>query len=190
MLDELVSNGASVTLITELMTMIGGHTLHRPLPANLKAVAPAHIPSTARLNEAPLEHCETHSRTVIAHLGGLDGVEDAPPVNGLGDGLEGRVSCRSRFRRLTALAGSARASVCLATRPRSLSIETASVSAGRIQPRAHRICRTGSGVTSACRPRKKYEAWDVTAGHYRPVQKSCQRNWPSTWTRGMASRGR
>ncbi len=43
-LDELASSGASVTRVTELMTMMGGHALHRPLPVNLKAVDPAAYP--------------------------------------------------------------------------------------------------------------------------------------------------
>ena len=42
--DELESNGASVTQVTELMTMMGGHQLRRPLPVNLKAVEPDAYP--------------------------------------------------------------------------------------------------------------------------------------------------
>lgn len=43
-LDGLVARGATVTRVTELMTMIGGHTLSRPLAVNLKAVDPSVYP--------------------------------------------------------------------------------------------------------------------------------------------------
>lgn len=43
-LDALAARGLQIARITELMTMVGGPTLARPLPVNLKAVDPAHYP--------------------------------------------------------------------------------------------------------------------------------------------------
>ncbi len=43
-LDRLANQGAQITLVTELMTMMGGTDLVRPLAVNLKAVDPSEYP--------------------------------------------------------------------------------------------------------------------------------------------------
>ncbi len=52
-LASLVGRGATVTRVTELMTMMGGHSLPRPLAVNLKAVDPSAYPFYGEVELAP-----------------------------------------------------------------------------------------------------------------------------------------
>ena len=52
-LDRLAAGGATVTRVTEFMTMIGGRDLPRPLPVNVKAVDPAFYPFYGEVELSP-----------------------------------------------------------------------------------------------------------------------------------------
>lgn len=52
-LDRLAGGGAEVTKVTELMTMMGGRALARPLAVNLKAVDPAAYPFYGEVELSP-----------------------------------------------------------------------------------------------------------------------------------------
>lgn len=52
-LDGLADQGAQITKVTELMTMMGGHELARPLAVNLKAVDPAVYPFYGEVELSP-----------------------------------------------------------------------------------------------------------------------------------------
>ena len=49
----LAARGATVTRVTELMTMMGGHSLPRPLAVNLKAVDPSAYPFYGEVSLSP-----------------------------------------------------------------------------------------------------------------------------------------
>ena len=82
-LDGLVSSGASVTRVTELMTMIGGPAVPRPLPVNVKAVNPSAYPfygevelSTSRtLKQALDDDTVLASQDLLIRLGAEVGDE-------------------------------------------------------------------------------------------------------------------
>lgn len=73
----LTERGASVTRVTELMTMMGGHSLSRPLAVNLKAVDPSAYPfygevelSTGQpLREALADDSVLASQDLLVRLG-------------------------------------------------------------------------------------------------------------------------
>ena len=52
-LDRLEGQGAAITKVTELMTMMGGHALTRPLAVNLKAVDPSAYPFYGQVELSP-----------------------------------------------------------------------------------------------------------------------------------------
>lgn len=52
-LEDLGAQGATITPITELMTMVGGEALSRPLPVNLKAIDPERYPFYGEVELAP-----------------------------------------------------------------------------------------------------------------------------------------
>lgn len=68
-LDGLVGRGASIAPVTELMTMMGGQSLARPLAINLKAVDPASYPFYGEVEldpPMPLAEALADERAVLA----------------------------------------------------------------------------------------------------------------------------
>jgi len=68
-LDGLVGRGASIAPVTELMTMMGGQSLARPLAINLKAVDPASYPFYGEVEldpPMPLAEALADKRAVLA----------------------------------------------------------------------------------------------------------------------------
>ena len=70
-LDSLEASGATVTRVTELMTMVGGPGVSRPLPINLKAVDPAAYPFYGEVELAP-EQSLSNALAVDAVLASQD----------------------------------------------------------------------------------------------------------------------
>ena len=76
-LSELTASGATVTRVTELMTMMGGHSLPRPLAVNLKAVDPSAYPfygevelsTTQPLREVLSDDSVLASQDLLVRLG-------------------------------------------------------------------------------------------------------------------------
>ena len=75
-LADLSRRGAGVTRVTELMTMMGGHSLPRPLAVNLKAVDPSAYPY---YGEVRLSTGQTPARGALGRRGARVAGPAGPP---------------------------------------------------------------------------------------------------------------